>query len=527
VSLKQQAIDVYHRYMRFSFWIVGAIAAFLRLFNLGYPHALVFDETYYVKDAWSLSHLGYEGIWKTGSDAQFLAGNVNTFTQAGSFIVHPPLGKWLISLGMLVFGPQNSWAWRIVPALFGIGLVVLLMFTAKRLLGSHSAATLAGLLLAIDGHAIVLSRTALLDGFLAFFVLLAFYFLIRDREDARVKYTLMALRQHGGERVSGHDQIRFGGGVIWARPFLVAMAIALALATSIKWSGAYFALFFGAYVVISELLLRRRYKLRDWFLDGLLSQTLANLVLMVPVYLGVYVANWLGWILTNRGYARGSKDTWWASLWQYHVDIYGFHVNLHTPHSYASNPLTWLFLGRPTSMFYVGTPTGADCPAFNGPNGCASAITALGNPFIWWGALAAMLYLLLHYLRRGNRTEGLILLGVGAGYLPWLLYMQRTIFQFYAIAFLPFSILALVYVLRSLWYRRPNANTLARAIYFSEPSDTGREITPAEVTTRWRKAIVIYLVSTAAISVFFLSIWWGVNTPYWFWLIHMWLPTWI
>ena len=505
MSLREQFITGYHRYMRFSFWIVGALAAFLRLFNLSFPHQLVFDETYYVKDAWSLMHLGYEGNWKSGSDELFLKGHFDNYTQAGSFIVHPPLGKWLISLGLLVFGPQNAFGWRIMPALFGIALVVLLMVTAKRLLGSHGAATLAGFLLAIDGHAIVLSRTALLDGFLAFFVLLAFYFLIRDREDARIKYTLMALKQDSGQP---HRS------VIWARPWMVWMAVALSLATSIKWSGAYFALFFGGYVVVSELLLRRRYKLRDWFFDGLLSQTFANLVLMLPVYLAVYVADWTGWIITDRGYARHSKDTWWESLWQYHKDIYGFHVNLHTPHAYASNPLTWLFLGRPTSMYYQGTPIGPGCPWFNGPNGCASAVTALGNPFIWWGALVAVLYLLYHYLRRGNRTEGLILLGVGAGYLPWMLYMQRTIFQFYAIAILPFTILALVYVLRSLWYRRPSPKLIA------EMGDT-------QTPTRWRKAIEIYLISCWGISLFFLTLWWGVNTPYWFWLIHMWLPTWI
>ena len=504
--------------MRFGFWIVGAIAAFLRLFNLGYPHALVFDETYYVKDAWSLSHLGYEGIWHTDSDPSFIAGKVNGFSKAGSFIVHPPLGKWLISLGMLAFGPQNSWAWRIVPALFGIGLVVLLMFTAKRLLGSQSAATLAGLLLAIDGHAIVLSRTALLDGFLAFFALLAFYFLIRDREETRVRYTLMAIREQAGQRVPS---------VLWNRPWLVAMAVALSLATCIKWSGLYFAMFFGAYVVISETLLRRRYGLKDWFFDGLLSQGAVNLVLMVPIYVAVYVANWTGWIITSGGYARQSKSTWWQSLWQYHLDIYGFHVNLHTPHAYASNPLTWLFMMRPTSMYFSGTPTGPECPAFNGPNGCASAVTALGNPFIWWGAMAALLYLLYHYVRRGNRTEGLILLGVGAGYLPWLLYMQRTIFQFYAIAFLPFSILALVYVLRSLWHRRPGAKTIENERLRFEISGEAGEFVPGQVTTRWRKAIAIYLVSVAGISLFFLDLWWGFTTPYWFWLIHMWLPGWI
>jgi dolichyl-phosphate-mannose--protein O-mannosyl transferase len=153
----------------------------------------------------------------------------------------------------------------------------------------------------------------------------------------------------------------------------------------------------------------------------------------------------------------------------------------------------------------------------------------LGNPFVWWGAFAAIGYLLYHLIRnrgRAARTEGLILLGVAAGYLPWMLYMQRTIFQFYAIVTLPFQILALVYVLRSLWYRRPLQSTIddLKAIAGVEPA---QEFPGPPPVTRWRKAIVIYLFSCVALSLFFITIWWGVNTPYWYWLIHMWLPTWI
>ena len=38
---------------------VTLLALFLRLWELGKPQAFEFDETYYAKDAWSLSHYGY------------------------------------------------------------------------------------------------------------------------------------------------------------------------------------------------------------------------------------------------------------------------------------------------------------------------------------------------------------------------------------------------------------------------------------------------------------------------------------
>src|SRR5699024_5327062 len=55
------------------------VAAVLRLWNLGNPHSLVFDETFYVKDADSLMHLGYEGTWPNDVDGEFAAGQTGLF----------------------------------------------------------------------------------------------------------------------------------------------------------------------------------------------------------------------------------------------------------------------------------------------------------------------------------------------------------------------------------------------------------------------------------------------------------------
>ena len=481
MTLPQRAYSIFRRITPHGYWVVTLLAGFLRFYNLGYPKSLVFDETYYVKDAWTLWKHGFETNWPTNPNAAFEAGHVNTYLSSGSFIVHPPLGKWLIALPMALFGPENSWTWRYTTAIFGTAAVLLLMLVAKKLSGSQSFAILAGLLFAIDGHAIVLSRIALLDGILMFFALLAFYFLLLDREKTRVRYQVMAVRGRAS--------------VIWNRPWLVACALALGAATSVKWSGAYFALFFGAYVVVSEALYLRRNRIAGWQWAGA-RQALADVALMLPAYALVYLASWTGWILAAGGYDRTSSPNWLQALINYHQAIYNFHVNLHIPHPYASNPLTWLLLGRPVAFYYVSQP----CPQL--PYGCSSAIDAVGNPLIWWGALAAVLYLTWRYLRHGNRTDGLVLLGIAAGYLPWLAYMNRTVFQFYAIAFEPYLILGLVLVIRGLWYSKPGGAT--------------------------RRLLMWYFMAVAATSVFFLSLWWGFTTPYLFWIAHMWLgPLWI
>src|SRR5690606_35822376 len=141
-------------------------AAVLRLANLAHPHVLAFDETYYVKDAWSLWVLGYEGNWGEGANEEFLTGNDSALGTSGSYVVHPPLGKWIIALGMGLFGAGNSAAWRLMVALIGTATVLLLCFVTKELTRSIVAASVAGLLLAIDGLSIVMSRIGLLDGIL-------------------------------------------------------------------------------------------------------------------------------------------------------------------------------------------------------------------------------------------------------------------------------------------------------------------------------------------------------------------------
>ena len=51
-----------------------AIARQLRLRNLGHPRELVFDETYYAKDAWAVLTTGVKRRWSEDADERVLAG---------------------------------------------------------------------------------------------------------------------------------------------------------------------------------------------------------------------------------------------------------------------------------------------------------------------------------------------------------------------------------------------------------------------------------------------------------------------
>src|SRR5687767_557114 len=152
--------------------IVTFLAAVVRLVNLGYPNQEIFDEVYYANDANDMLSRGIEWDEKTGGPG---------------YVVHPPLGKWMIAIGIKLAG-YDSFGWRLSAAIFGIISVLMITRIARRMFGSTVLGCAAGLLMAFDGMHFVLSRSALLDIFLFFLLLAAFGMLILDRDQRRRRW---------------------------------------------------------------------------------------------------------------------------------------------------------------------------------------------------------------------------------------------------------------------------------------------------------------------------------------------------
>ncbi|MES2866374.1 MAG: phospholipid carrier-dependent glycosyltransferase [Actinomycetota bacterium] len=475
--------------------VITALAAVLRLANLAHPNVLAFDETYYVKDAWSLWTLGYEGTWGDGANEAFLTGDTTALSGTGSFVVHPPLGKWIIALGMGVFGAGGSAAWRLAVALIGTATVLLVYFVAKELTRSVVAASVAGLLLAIDGLSIVMSRIALLDGILTFFILLGFLFILYDR---RRSIPLV-------EKADPDAADPLWGRVIWRRPWVIAAGVALGAACAVKWSGLYALAGLGLYLVITDALARRRAGVLFWPTDAAFRQGAVSFVLLVPAALLTYLVSWTGWLVTAGGYDRQAAGNPFAALWTYHESIYGFHIGLSSGHPYASPAWQWPFLIRPTAV-WVGDDQSC------GTDHCISVVSSVPNPLIWYAGVAAAIFLLYRFVRGLIQrrpmpwTYAIPLVGLGVTYVPWLLYPERTIFQFYTVVMMPFLVLALVLALREI---------------------AGRRDEPLHRRQAGERTVIVFLVVTVLVSAFFYPVWVGMNVPYEFWLIHNWMPTWV
>ncbi|MFM8921690.1 MAG: dolichyl-phosphate-mannose--protein mannosyltransferase [Candidatus Nanopelagicaceae bacterium] len=343
------------------------LAFLLRVFNLSTPKGLVFDELYYVDGA--RDYLKY-GVELTDGQSEF--------------VVHPPVGKWLIAAGIKLFG-DNEFGWRIAAVIAGTLTVYLTAKIAQRIFHENKWATLAAILMALDGLNLVMSRTALLDIFLTLFILLS---------------------------VNS-----------WLKGNYLAFAIFLGLAMGSKWSALYF--------IVALLVL-----------ESVLNRNLLRVIKVGITSVLVYFASWIGWFSSDNGWDRNSKSNPLSSLINYHREMLNFHTSLTENHSYQANPWSWIVMGRPTSFFY-------EAPKGCGAKSCAQEVLALGTPILWWLGAVALLFLIganLHHFAMRELDLAVLLpfIGIVAGYLPWFFFQQRTVFTFYAIVFQPFLILAIV-----------------------------------------------------------------------------------
>lgn len=414
--------------------VIALISFFLRVFNLGSIKTLIFDEAYYVDGARDL-----------------LAQGVEVAGPNSEFVVHPPLGKWMIALGIKLVG-DNPTGWRIATALVGSLMILLIGLIAQRLFRNSLLTGLASALAALDGLALVHSRTALLDNFLAFFILLATYFFIRKN--------------------------------YW----LTGLTLGLALST--KWSALYFIAAFGL------IALYRAFSHHTG--KELIRPTLERFTQFGVLPTLIYLTSWSGWFANDRGWGRAYSENVFTSFIYYHQQILGFHTGLSEAHPYEANPWSWLFMGRPTSFFY-------ETPAGCGSTSCSQEVIALGTPILWWLAIGALalvtgMWVRSIFTRYFDPAVTVIIAGIGAGYLPWFFFQERTVFTFYAIVFQPFLILALVYAARAI---------IARF-------------------TRSGEAIVAALFILIFLNfVYFLPIYLGDVITYEAWQNRMWFPNWI
>lgn len=475
--------------------LVAALAAVTRFWTLGFPTTKSFDEVYYATEAQEMLRYGYED------------------NRAYMFVVHPPLGKWLIALTSAMFG-DNSLGWRAAPAAAGTISVLIIVRLATRVFRSTVLGVLAGVLLALDGISLVMSRVALLDIFLQTFVLAGFAALVIDRDQIRGRL---------GDLYAAGVNMSSAVPSLGPRPWRLTGGVLLGLACAVKWSGLSYWLGFALLSLLWD-----RGALKAAGVEAPWSAAIKRSwpggfgsLGVCPV--AAYLLTWTGWFVGENSWNRHWGDdhpgtglmallpSGIRSLVNYHQLAYHFHSHLTSPHVYKANPWSWLVLGRPISFYYPSGVTGC------GTSNCAREILLIGTPIMYWAILPALGWLLWHWCTTRDWRAGAVWLAFVAGWGVWLQNTDRTGFLFYMTPLMPFLILGL---------------TLAVGAMVSPATEDrgggahrgGGIPTPRLLRT---VAVTLWLGAVLADFVWMWPIFTGGLLSYPHWYARMWLTTWV
>lgn len=438
-------------------WI---IALGLRFWGLNRFNTLVFDEVYFAKFA------------------------QNYLDQSPLFDAHPPLGKYLIAVGMfladyfswgdasvtndLTGSLRSPFSYRWFNAFTGSLIPLLVAALSYQLTHRKSYALLSAGLMTIESLFLVESRYALINIYLVLFGLLGQVF------------GLWALQSVNQWRILG----------------LILSGISFGLSVAVKWNGLGFWLGFWGVIVAIKLW-------ESWGKGDRQSPHLSpNLswydraaefkLWTVPLYGFIvpyltYALVWIPHLQLNPEY----------SFWQMQGEIIGYHNRIgggEEVHPYCSSWFSWPFLIRPVAYYYQAVNDGQ----------VIFDVHAFGNPLLWWGATLAIATLSLCLFQRYKFPTLFNLslyLGINylANWLPWSI-VSRCVFLYHYMGALLFSILALSVILDSWLYHEQQ---------------------------RFRKLAIIALGMMAIAFLFWLPITLGLPLSPQAFRLRMWFNTWI
>lgn len=489
--------------------VIALLALLTRFIGLTSPTASgtpVFDEKHYVPQAWDMVRSGINPI----------LGGIEQNPGYG-LVVHPPLGKRLLSIGEMLFG-YTPLGWRFMTALCGAAVVVFTLLLARRISQSWQVGLFAGIIALFDGVLLVSSKFGMLDIFQVLFVVAAAWTLAGDMR--QVHWAHHRAFFNGSKLAWGPLGPRIG--FRWWR---FATGVLLGMVLGVKWSGLYYIAFFGIASAMWDLYLRRRYHVARPVVGTLARDVPAALASLVLVPALLYIWSWRSWFASETSvYRHAAVDGTieegsplhmlpdaLAGWFYYHFSVLQFHSELTTSgghsHPWDSKPWAWLVAARPILYF---SSTDIEC----GEGTCRRMIYLFGTPAIWWLTVPVLLWAIWVWVVRRDYRVALPLVAFAAGFIPWLIAFDRQMYFFYATALVPFTAVMLALALGYLWRRGSEVRW-------------GWVRTLAGGHIRWGQvAAISYLALVVAMFLYFSPLFYGYMIPESVYQSLMWLPSW-
>jgi dolichyl-phosphate-mannose--protein O-mannosyl transferase len=419
---------------------IALVAFSTRFWNLDGTADVVFDEVYYPKFA-----------------QNYLRGET-------LFDAHPPLAKYIIAIGIQIFG-YAPFGYRCMTALAGSLLPLVTYELIWQLSDRRGWAWLTGWFVVMDGLLLVESRFGLINIYILLFGMLSHLCIV------------LALKR---------SQQRW----FW----VLASGLMLGASISVKWTGL-------AYVVGLVALMGYAWSRYRQTLN--VPQIVIGLIILPIAF---YFVEWIPHLIINP-----ERD-----IWELHRQILGFHQNLGVGktepiHPYCSPWWSWVLLIRPIAYFFEMRPYSM-----------LQFVLAMGNPLLYWlSAIAVpigLTFIVASKLRfppklitqinlassfKGKSTLFWLMFYVTtsflAHWLPWSL-SKRCIFLYHYMPASVFAFATLALLVSLMWRSQlPELRTLGSGI----------------------------VMVVAIAFIFWLPIYIGLPISSGYLPVLMWLPSWI
>lgn len=332
--------------------------------------------------------------------------------------VHPPLGKEIIAIGVLLFG-MNPFGWRFMGTLFGVLMIPVIYLFAKRFFKETWISVAAALLFAFDFMHFVQTRIATVDVFVTFFIMLAYYlmycYLQTSFYEEKLSKTFVPLGLCG---------------------------IAMGLSWACKWTGIYASI--GLCILFFAQMLKRYREYRHAVLHArgtkkyicnnfkpLFWKTIGFCcVFFVAIPATIYILSYIPFV-------DGTDRSLLVKVIEAQKTMFGYHSALEEGHPFGSTWYQWPIMYRPT-WYYSGAI-----------GDLREGISAFGNPLVWWVGIPAAVYMLHLSVRRRDKKATFLLVGYLSQYAPWSL-IKRVVFIYHYFPSVPFVVMMITYTMYRL-----------------------------------------------------------------------------
>ena len=294
-------------------------------------------------------------------------------------ITHPPLGKAIIGFGIKFFG-MTPFGWRFSGTLFGVLMLPILYYFAKKLFGGRITPAACMILMATDFMHFVQTRISTIDTYAVFFILLMYLYMYLFVSEGRLRD-------------------------------LALCGVSFGLGAASKWTCFYAG---AGLAVIWALWVIREARVGRLDFRGFVKNALFCVVFFILVPGLIYYLSYIPY-----GAAQGKTNLFSRDYLNIVLDnqryMFNYHSQLVATHPYSSHWYQWLLDIRPI-LYYLDYLADGRTVSFG----------AFVNPVLCWGGLLALFVLGYLSAARRDKVSAFILLGYLAQLLPWVLVPRLT-----------------------------------------------------------------------------------------------------